>query len=236
MDYFPGNLTISSFVGLAPEVAHMVPTANSTDLEFGVKAEIPTDGGAISVYAAQLVPQSGVYDIFADTSNATPYFLTGLSANHSIGSMLLEVDIAGKFGLQRSTDLELSEHNRVDAALGVEYAASNTMQITAAVVGQHWLEQDDEYIVPGDYLSPQTSANYILGVSDTLLDGKLSLSANMLGALYNSASVTALSAEYSYSEKLEFGASAMWMNAQTDTPLELMDGFTQVGLTSTLHF
>lgn len=236
LDYFPGTVTVSSFVGLAPEVSHMIPTADSTDLEFGVKAEIPTNSGSASLYAAQLVPQSGVFDIAADTSNAAPYLLTGISANHSIGSMLLEVDVAGKFGLQRSTDLDLSEHNRVDAALGVEYAASNTMQITAAVVAQHWLEQTDDYVLPGDYLSPQTSANYILGVSDTLMDGKLSLSANMMGALDNSANVTALSANYSYSEKLEFGASAMWMGIDAGTPLESMDGFTQYGLTSTLHF
>ena len=151
--------------------------------------------------------------------------------------MLFEVDFAGKFGLQRSTDLELSaEHDRVDAALGVEYAASNTLQITVAVVGQHWLEQTQDYFLTGDYLSPQSTANYILGVSDTFMDGDLSVSANMLDTLDNSVSVIALSAEYSYSEKLEFGASAMWMGAETGTPLEEMDGLTQYGLTSTFHF
>lgn len=236
LDYFPGTATISSFVGIAPEVSHIIPTAKSTDLEFGVKAEVPANGGSVSLYAAQLVPQSGVVDLNAGSSHAEPYILTGISANHTIGSMLFEVDVAGKFGLQRSTDLELSEHNRIDAALGVEYAASNTMQITAAVMGQHWLEQTQDYFLPGDYLSPQTSANYILGVSDTLMDGKLSVSANMLGALDNSANVTAVSANYSYSEKLEFGASAMWMGSEAGTPLELMDGFTQYGLTSTFHF
>lgn len=236
LDYFPSTVTISSFVGIAPEVEHINQTADSTDLEFGFKAEIPTISGSVSLYAARLVPQSGVVDIGADASDATPYLLAGISANHSIGSMLLEVGVAAKFGLQRSTDLELSEHNRVDAALGVEYAASNTLQITAAVVGQHWLEQTQDYFLPGDYLSPQSTANYILNVSDTFMDGDLSVSANILGALDNSVGVTALSAEYFYSEKLEFGASAMWMGAEIGTPLEEMDGFTQYGLTSTFHF
>ena len=236
LDYFASAVTISSFAGIAPEVAHVIQTAQSTDLEFGIKAEIPTNSGSFSLYAAQLVPQSGVVNVSPDTSHAAPYLLTGISANHSIGSMLFEVDVAGKFGLQRSTELELSEHNRVDAALGVEYAASNTLQITAAVVGQHWLQQTQYYVLPGDYLSPQTTANYILGVSDTFMDGDLSVSANMLGALDNSVSVTAISADYSYSEKLEFGASAMWMGAETGNLLEEMDGFTQYGITSTFHF
>ena len=146
------------------------------------------------------------------------------------------MDVAGKFGLQRSTATALSEHNRLDAALGFEYAASNSMQITAAVVGQHWLEQNEDYFELGGYLSSQNAANYILGVSDSLMDGKLSVSANMLGTLDNSTSATALSASYAYSDRLEFGASAMWLGAQTGTPLEAMDGFTRYGLTSTFRF
>ena len=236
LDYFPNSMTISSFVGVAPEVAHSTPTDSSTDVEIGIKAEIPTVSGSVSFYAAQLIPQSGVVDINADTSHAEPYILTGISANHSIGSVLLEIDVAGKFGLQRSTDLALSEHSRIDAAIGLEYAASNTMQITAAVTAEHWLEQSQNYFLPDGFLSPQTTANYILGVSETLMEGKLSVSANKLGALNNTANVAAVSASYAYSEKLEFGASAMWMNIEAGTPLESMDGFKQFGLTSTFHF
>lgn len=236
LDYFGSAVTLSSFVGVAPEVAHVVPTAASNDIEVGLKATIPTESGAVSLYAAQLVPQSGVIDLGNDTSNAKPYTLTGISANRSFGNLLVEVDVAGKFGLQRSSLAKLSEHNRVDAALGVEYAASNTTQVSASVVGQRWVDQPDVHYVPPDYVTPQTSASYILGISDALLDGKLSLSANMLGALDNSLNIKALSANYTYSDRLEFGASAMWLNAETGTPFEMMDGFTQYGITSTFRF
>jgi hypothetical protein len=236
LDYFGGSATFAGFVGVAPEVTHIIPATASTDTEFGIKANVPIESGSISLYAAQLVPQSGVIDLGSDTSHAEPYTLAGISANRSFGNVLVEVDVAGKFGLQRSTATALTEHDRVDAALGMEYAASNTLQISAAVVGQHWLEQTDVYLEPGEYVSPQISANYILGVSDALMDGKLSVSANMLGTLDNSASVTALSASYAYSDRLEFGASAMWMGADPGTPLETLDGFTQYGLTSTFRF
>ena len=236
LDYFSNSVTFASFVGVAPEVTHIAPTAASTDMEFGVKANTAIESGSVSVYAAQLVPQAGVVDLGSFTSHATPYTLAGISANRSFGNMLVEVDVAGKFGLQRSTAAALSSHDRVDAALGLEYAASNTLQVSAAVVGQHWLEQADVYLQPGGYVSPQTSGNYIFGVSDALMDGKLSVSANMLGTLDNSTSVTALSASYAYSDRLEFGASAMWMGADAGTPLETMDGFTQYGLTSTFRF
>ena len=236
LDYFANGFTVSSFVGVAPEVTHVIPTASSTDIEVGVKANVPIESGSVSLYAAQLVPQSGVVDLGNVTSHAEPYMLAGISANRSFGNVLVEVDVAGKFGLQRSTAAALSEHDRIDAALGVEYAASNTMQISAAVVRQHWLEQDDVYLEPGGYVSSQTSANYMLSVSEALLNGKLSVSANLLGTLDNSASVTALSASYAYSDRLEFGASAMWMRAASGTTLETLDGFTQYGLTSTFRF
>jgi hypothetical protein len=236
LDYFGNSATLAGFVGLAADITHVIPAPASTDIEFGVKANVPIESGSVSLYAAQLVPQSGVVDLGGGTSHAEPYMLAGISANRSFGNVLVEIDVAGKFGLQRSTAAVLSEHDRIDAALGVEYAASNTLQISAAVIGQHWLEQTDVYLVPGGYISPQTSANYILGVSDALLDGKLSISASVLGALDNSANVTSLSASYAYSDRLDFGASAMWMGAASGTPLETLDGFTQYGLTSTFRF
>jgi hypothetical protein len=236
LDYFGSAATLSSFVGVAPEVAHVIDTTPSTDTEVGVKADIPVESGAVSLYAAQLVPQSGVVDLDRGKSNAKPYALAGISANRSFGNLLIEVDVAGKFGLQRSTIAGLSEHNRVDAALGVEYAASNTMQVSASVTGQQWVEQTDVYLLPGDYETPQTSSNYMFGISESVLDGKLTFSVNMLGSVDNSVNVKALSASYFYSDRLEFGASAMWLSAESGTPLETLDGFTQYGLTSTFRF
>ena len=236
LDYFSSAFTLSSFVGISPEVSHQAMAVGSTEMEAGIKVNVPIESGAVSIYAAQLVPQSGVVDLGSDTSTAAPYALAGISANRSFGNLLVEIDVAGKFGLQRSTNTALSDHDRIDAAFGVEYAASNTMQISAAVVGQRWLKQTEDYFEFGGYLSPQTSGNYILGVSDELMDGKLSVSANRLGTLDNNSSVTALSASYAYSDRLEFGASAMWLEAETGTPFEALDGFSQFGLTSTFRF
>ncbi|MEO1918942.1 MAG: hypothetical protein ABGW81_04385 [Paracoccaceae bacterium] len=236
LDYFGSATTLSSFIGVMPEVAHVVDTAPSADTEVGVKADIPVESGAVSLYAAQLVPQSGVVDLDSGKSNAKPYALAGISANRSFGNLLIEVDVAGKFGLQRSTIAGLSEHNRVDAALGVEYAASNTMQVSASVTGQQWVEQTEVYLLPGGYESPQTSANYMFGISKYVLDGKLNFSVNILESLDSSLNAKALSASYFYSNRLEFGASAMWLSAESGAPFESLDGFTQYGLTSTFRF
>ncbi|OUS08501.1 hypothetical protein A9Q96_03390 [Rhodobacterales bacterium 52_120_T64] len=236
LDYFASSVTVSSFLGIVPGVSHAIPATDSTDIEVGIKASLPIESGSVNLYAARLVPQSGVVDIHSDTSHATPYVLAGFSTNRSFGDMLFEVDVASKFGLQRSTATALSYHNRIDAALGVEYAASNTMQVTAAVSGQHWLEQSEDYFEFDGYLSTQNAANYIVGVSEELMDGKLSVSANILGTLNNNVNVTALSASYSYSDRLEFGASAMWLSAETGAQFEAMDGYEQYGLTSKFHF
>ena len=68
------------------------------------------------------------------------------------------------------------------------------------------------------------------------MDGKLSVSANLLGTLDSTVGVKSLSATYAYSDAVKFGASAMWMDATLGTPFEDLDGFTQYGLTSTFHF
>lgn len=235
-DYFANATTISSFVGLAPEVSHTIPTASSADIEIGSKALIPIESGAISLYAAQLVPQSGIIDPGSGLSQAAPYTLAAISTNKSYGNLLVEFDVAGKFGLQRNNLTTLSKHDRIDTAFGVEYAASGSMQVSASVIAQHWLEQAEDYYELGGFISPQTSASYMFGISDAFLDGKLSLSANMLGTIDNNTNVKALSATYSYSDGIKLGVSAMWMEAQPGTQMEALDGFTQYGLTSTFYF
>ena len=236
LDYFASAATFSGFVGVDLDVAHMMPAIESDEIEVGAKAMIPINDGSVSLYAAQLLPQTGVVDLGAGTSHSVPFVLTGISANKSVGNVLLEFDLAGKFGLQRSTLTELSSQDRIDASIGFEFAPTNTMQVTAAVAGQHWLEQTETYYELGGYVADQTTGNYIVGLSDTLMDGKLSVSANLLGTLDSTVGVTSLSATYSYSDAVKFGASAMWMDATAGTPFESMDGFTQYGLTSTFHF
>ncbi len=236
VDYFANAATLSGFVGIAPEVAHAMPAIESDAVEIGAKAQVPIRDGAVSFYAAHLIPQAGVVDLGTDTSHAAPFVLTGISANKSVGSVLLEIDLAGKFGLKRSTLIELSSHDRIDASVGVEFAPTTTMQVTAAVAGQHWLDQTETYYELGGYIVDQTTGSYILGLSDSFMDGKLDISANLLGTLDSTVGVKSLSATYSYSDAVKFGASAMWMDATPGTPFEDMNGLTRYGLTSTFHF
>lgn len=239
LDYFGGGYVVSGFIGLDPEVSHAMVGSNNAAFEAGAQVRIPISDGQISLYGARLLPQSGVVDVSALSSVATPYTLVGISANQAVGNALLEFDLAGKFGLERSTLTGLESHDRVDAALGVEYAVSNTMQITAAVIGQHWLEQTQDYYVPGPsgaIVTGQTSVSYLLGVSDTWLNGNLGVSANLGGTLDQNTSFVALSASYTYSDRLEFTASALRLSAGAGTQLAPMDGLMQFGLLATYYF
>lgn len=239
LDYFGNGFSLSGFAGLAPEVSHTLPSSDNTDFEFGLQARIPISDGQINLYAAQLLPQSGVVDMSALGSVATPFTLVGISANKAVGNVLLEFDLAGKFGLERSTLAGLETHDRIDAAVGIEYAAGNTLQISAAIFGQHWLEQTQDYYVPGPtgvIATGQTSASYMLGISDIWFNGKLGVSANLGGTLDGSTGIVALSASYTYSDALKFTASAMSLSAAPSTQLAPMDGFTQFGLSASYYF
>lgn len=239
LDYFGNGYSISGFVGVAPEVNHSLAGTDNAAFEAGVQVRIPINDGQISLYAAQLLPQSGVVNVASFGSVATPYTLAGISANKAIGNMLLEFDLAGKFGLERSTLAGLETGDRVDAAVGIEYAATNTLQVTAAVIGQHWLEQSQDYYIAGPsglIATGQTSASYMLGISDTWLNGKLGVSANLGGTFDHSTGFVALSASYTYSDALKFSASATSVSAAAGTQLAPLDGLIQVGLSATYYF
>ena len=89
VDYFANDYTVSAFVGISPEVIHAVPTTDTTGMEVGVKISVPIESGSVSLYAAQLVPQSGVVNLDSNTSHAASYTLAGISANRSFGPLLI---------------------------------------------------------------------------------------------------------------------------------------------------
>jgi hypothetical protein len=231
-DYFAANTTFSGFVGLAPEVAHLAPAApTGTPREFGLRATFARDQGQTSLYAARLVPQSGVVDLASGLSFARPYTLIGASAYQALGGVLLEVDLAAKFGLERASATGLVAHDRLDAALGIEYAASNTTQITASVAVQHWLVQDAAYFdvgPAGPVASAQTSASYLLGATTSVLGGNLGLSLYLGGALDGSADFAAFSLDYSLSDALKLKASLSQISARQRSILAPLDGTRNV--------
>jgi len=227
-DYFAGQTTFSGFVGLAPQVAHLAPAApTGNPKEFGLRATIPFDQGLASLYAARLVPQSGVVDLATATSFAQPYSLIGVSAYKALGAVLIEVDLAAKSGLERSTATGLMRHNRLDGAIGLEYAASNLTQITASVAVQHWLVQDAAYFdvgPAGPVPSAQTNASYLLGVSTGPPGGDLGLSLYLGGALDGSANFASVSLNFSLSDVLKLKASFSQISASRDSILAPLDG------------
>ncbi|MGR3342311.1 MAG: hypothetical protein ACU0DI_03655 [Paracoccaceae bacterium] len=240
VEVFAGNNTYSGFVGLAPEVAHMQPAAPARrEYELGMSANIPINNGQVSLYGARLLPQSGVVELVTMTSSAEPYTLLGISAHRAIGAVLLEFDLAAKSGLQRAEAAGLSSHRRVDAALGIEYAASETAQISASVMAQHWLEQSTSYFdygPDGAVASGQTTANYLLGASNSFLDDKLSVSVNVGGALDGSTTFGALSADYSVSDALKLSATITQIAADAGSLFEALDGAQTANLSAEYFF
>jgi hypothetical protein len=211
VDYFGGNNTISVFMGLDPVVAHAAPAVpGGIEKEFGLRAVLPLERGQLSLYAAQLVPQAGVVDLVSATSNARPYTLVGVSAYRAFGAVLAEFDLAAKIGLDRASATGLAPRNRIDAALGMEYAVSGTAQITASLAIQHWLEQDDAYFdmgPAGPVAANQTNASYLLTVTNTVMSGDLDLSLFLGGALDGNAQFAVLNAEFNVSDSLSLNAS-----------------------------
>ncbi len=240
-DYFASFGTVSTFVGIAPEVEHgfFTPAATSDDYEIGLQTRFPISGGEVSLYGARLIPQAGEVDLGTSISHAAPYSLVGVSGNYTIGNVMLELDLAGKFGLQRSTLTNLVSDNRVDLALGFEYAATNTMQVTGAITGQYYMDASQPYYVPvgiGIMEFPQAGGSYMLGVTESLMNSKLSLGGNAIGSLDGSMNIYALSANYSVSDALKLSASAMMISADPTSIMMMSDGYRQVGFSARFYY
>ena len=239
-DYFAGNTTLTGFVIADPQISHVSSTTvQGGDLEMGLQAQFPFEGGKFQLYAAQLLPQAGVLDLGTDESSAQPYTLVGASVNKAIGPALLEFDIAGKFGLERSDLAGLSSHDRLDVGVGIEYAVGNSTQITAAVYGQYWLEQTQDYFVngpDGPLESPQFSGAYLLSLSDQFADGAVDVSANVGGALDGTMIGYSVSASYTPSDLWKLSAGVSGVFAETGSAFEMLDGTTTATLGVTYYY
>jgi len=242
LDYFGDSYSISGFVNLAPEVNHTLPAAPQlARYEAGARVNIPLSNGVVKFYAARLLPQSGVVDMSSFTSSAVPYTLLGISANRAAGDFLLEFDLAAKSGLQRSTLAGLSPHTRIDGALGVEYAASNSTRITAALIGQHWTEQNATYYIPDPLFGPpiataQDSFSYMLGLTSTQMSEKLDLSANLAGSPDGSLGIIALSAGYKVSDALSISGAATYVHAASGTQFAPLNGAKMLSIGAKWQF
>ena len=228
VDLFSGQNIFSTFVGLAPEVAHQLPKMpQDQDFELGASASFPITNGQLSLYGARLLPQSGVVELVTMISSARPYTLLGISAHRALAAVLLEFDLALKSGLQRAEAAGLSAHRRIDAAIGIEVAASETAQFSAGVMAQHWLEQSTNYFdygPSGAVAAAQTSASYLLGASNSFVNDRLSLSVNVGGALDGSTTFAALSADFSVSDALKVSATVTQIAAGAGSLLGALDG------------
>ncbi len=239
-EYFAGVLTVSGFVGPDPQVEHLLPAAaDNPPPEFGVKADIPFEGGQASLYAARLVPQAGVVDLVTMTSSARPYRLIGISAHRAFGPVLLEFDLALKSGLERASATGLVLHDRLDAAVGAEIALSNTAQLSASVSARRWLRQDQPYFDfgPGGAVpAGRTTSSYLLGVSNSFPNNDFNLSFNLGGALDGSLMAAVLSADYSLSDRLRLSARASAMRADPAGLFGPFDGTRSLGLEAEFFF
>ena len=225
-DYFLGENTLSGFSIVQPAISsEIIPLASdNTQPEFGLKYQRPSGQGQLSLYAAQLLPQSAVVNIGAAASSAQPYNLVGLSYNYARSGVLWEFDFGYKSGQERSDLTGLSTHDRLDLGIGFEYALNSTTQINMAAYGQFWLNQTDKYYFPGGFEDKETNAGYQLYISKDFSDETWNAAAVFSGALDASLANQAISVEYTGLDELKLLASAYWIQANSDSLFSAYDG------------
>jgi len=243
-EYFGRNVTVSGFVGLKPDVAHVLPPAPGTGrgLEYGLKAEVPAENGQVSLYAARLLPQAGVVDVTTMTSHAAAYDLLGVSANRGFGPVLLEFDLAAKKGLLRTGPTGLVRRVRIDAALGIEWAlAGGTRlgQLVAAVSAQHWLGANAglmDFGPAGVLPGKRTNVGYLLSYSTNFVRDSVSVSANVGGALDGSLTAMGVNVDYTVSDAMKLSASVSRLLAGAGGLYAPLNGTRSVGFSAEFFF
>ena len=225
-DYFIGEDILSGFSIVQPAISsEIIPLASDNSKpEFGLKYQRPSGQGQVSLYAAQLLPQSAVISLGAGTSSAQPYNLLGLSYNYARSGVLWEFDLGYKSGQERSDLIGLSRHDRLDLGVGFEYALNSTTQINMAAYGQFWLNQTEKYYFPGGFEDKETNAGYQLYISKDLYNETWNAAAVFSGALDASLANQAISVEYTGLDELKLLASAYWIQANSDSLFSAYDG------------
>ncbi|MBT7908464.1 MAG: hypothetical protein HN582_13380 [Marinovum sp.] len=225
-DYFIGDNTLSGFSIVRPAVSSEIIAlaSDNTQPEFGLKYQRPSGKGQLSLYAAQLLPQSAVVNLGAGTSSAQPYNLVGVSYNYARSGVLWEFDLGYKSGQERSDLTGLSTHDRFDLGVGFEYALNSTTQINMAAYGQFWLNQKDKYYFPGGFEDKEINSGYQLYFSKSFSNDRWNTIAVFSGALDASVSNQAISIEYSGLDELKLLASADWTQANSESLFSAYDG------------
>ena len=237
-DYFIGEDILSGFSIVQPAISsEIIPlVSDTTQPEFGFKYQRPSGQGQLSLYAANLLPQSAVIDLGAGTSSAQPYRLIGLSYNYALSGVLWELDLGYKSGQERSNLSGLSTHDRFDLGVGFEYALNSTTQINMAAYGQFWLDQKEQYYFPGGFEDKEINSGYQLYASKSFSAETWKTTALFTGALDTSASNQAVSVEFSGFDEIKMSASAYWIQAKSDSLFSLLDGANGISFSLTCSF
>jgi len=239
-DYFGDPVTVSAFAGLDPEVSYGVPSASpASEMEFGVKAALPIVQGQIAAYGARLLPQSAVIASDGSTSIASPFTLVGLSAHKVFGPVLVEADMAAKFGLDRATATGFAKDDRLDAALGFEYALSNTTQVSGNLAVQYWQDGGPGYFdfgPGGAQAANRLNSTYQLGLTTSLANGDISLSGFAGGATDGTSSFVAGQVDWTVSDALSINFGFSQLTAKAGSLLAPLDGSNALTIGATYYF
>ena len=225
-DYFQGEATLSGFCIVQPAISsEIIPLASdNTQPEFGLKYQRRSGQGQLSLYAAQLLPQSAIVNLDAGTSSAQPYQLVGLSYNYARSGVLWEFDFGYKSSQERSNLTGLSTHDRLDLGVGFEYALNSKTQINMAAYGQFWLNQKEKYYLSRSFEDKEINAGYQLYISKNFFNDTWNAVAAFSGALDASLANQAISAEYTGLDEIKLLASTYWMQANSDSLFAAYDG------------
>lgn len=239
--FYSGSTQFSGFINLQPDYVDLGFEPPETDeLEFGTRISLQQTGGDLSIYAAQLLPNTPtVVPGPSPSLIAAPYQLVALSANRAFGNWIVRTELARKTDLtsyrQNMPLPDIAAFDRVDASLAMEYKRGSSQQWLVAVIGQRILEFDPMYGSPTPDLTgwipaDETSGQWLLRFSDRYRNDNLSLTLLSRRSLDNKLWLAMGEVEYRISDPWQVTLSLLHSEVNDQHPLNSYDGEWLAGL------
>ena len=235
--YFTNETTTSFFISLFPDVTHTkIPSGNHAEKEMGVSFGYNLKNGAMNLYTGKLLSRTGVVDISTNKSYSNNYKLLGISSHKTYRQLLFKMDLAAKTGLKRSNLNGLSNHKRIDVALGFEYAISNSRNLLGKLETNYWLDNKDTFYLPGlniNLVQPNRSSSYSFNLSNKFNSDQIINNIFLAGDANGNNLLIGTDAIFKFNDYLEFKGSLLSFKANINDPSFILDDsiWLNIGLT-----
>ena len=146
------------------------------------------------------------------------------------------MDLAAKTGLKRSNLNGLSNHKRIDVALGFEYAISNSRNLLGKLETNYWLDNKDTFYIPGlsiNLVQPNRSSSYSFNLSNKFNSDQIINNIFLAGDANGNNLLIGTDAIFKFNDYLEFKSSLLSFKANINDPSFILDDsiWLNIGLT-----